>query len=159
MAQQKERELLDACLWVGTDYTAPPLLDSVSVHHLRPSVQSWTRPGCSRPLTPADQSMQTKRLHISGLTPAISEQDIYSRFSVFGTVKAVNGFGQLNAVGQPRNFAFLSLEATPDKVSKCKLDSLRILAFSLIGCHRLERFIWFDMERHKTQNWRCKTRF
>lgn len=63
--------------------------------------------------------MQTKRLHISGLTPAISEKDIYTRFSVFGTVKTVSGIGEFNAVGQPRNFAFISLEATPEKISKC----------------------------------------
>jgi hypothetical protein len=78
-------------------------------------------------------NMQTKRLHISGLTPAISEKDLNSRFSVFGIVKDVHGVGQLNAVGQPRNFAFLSLEATSENISKCMPVSFRNFVFCLIS--------------------------
>jgi hypothetical protein len=128
---------LDECLLAGTDYTVPVLLDSVASHRLHPIARSWVRPRVLRgqlvSTTSAHQSnMQTKRFHISGLTPAISEKDLNSRFSVFGTVKAVHGVGQLNAVGQPRNFAFLSLEATPEKISKCKPVSSHNSMLSLI---------------------------
>ncbi|KAG8758644.1 hypothetical protein FRC14_007699 [Serendipita sp. 396] len=63
--------------------------------------------------------MQTRRLHVSGLTPAISEADLRARFSVFGNVKTVDGVGKLDGLDQPRRFAYVSLEATPDKHSKC----------------------------------------
>lgn len=35
----------------------------------------------------------TKRLHISGLTPSLTPEDLSKRFSSFGTVKAIDGFG------------------------------------------------------------------
>lgn len=63
--------------------------------------------------------MQTRRLHVSGLTPAISQADLTARFSIFGTVTAIDGLGTLDALGQPRKFAFVSLETTSDKYSKC----------------------------------------
>jgi hypothetical protein len=95
-------------------------------------------------------NMQTKRLHISGLTPAISEKDIASRFSVFGNVKAVHGVGQLNAVGQPRNFAFVSLEATPEKITKCMPSSFHVFLFCLTYRYRPECSVRFDLERDET---------
>jgi len=61
----------------------------------------------------------TKRLHISGLTPSVSQQDLIQRLSTFGNVKSLDGLGTLNAVGQPRKFAYATLEATPAKLSKC----------------------------------------
>ncbi|PVG02439.1 hypothetical protein CPB86DRAFT_579707 [Serendipita vermifera] len=63
--------------------------------------------------------MLTRRLHVSGLTPAISENDLKIRFSAFGTVKAIDGVGKLDALGQPRKFAYVSLETAPDKYAKC----------------------------------------
>ncbi|KZV96763.1 hypothetical protein EXIGLDRAFT_732325 [Exidia glandulosa HHB12029] len=59
------------------------------------------------------------RLHISGLTPSISQQDIASKLASFGTVHAVDGFGALDGNGDPRKFAYATLEAQPSQVSKC----------------------------------------
>ena len=61
----------------------------------------------------------TKRIHISGLTPAISQQDLANRLSSFGTVKSVDGFGLLDGVGQPRKFAYATLETTKGKLARC----------------------------------------
>jgi len=60
-----------------------------------------------------------KRLHISGLTPSLSASDISSRFSSFGTVSNLSGFGSLDANGDPKKFAYLTLEATEEKLQKC----------------------------------------
>ncbi|KAI0705020.1 hypothetical protein C8T65DRAFT_578067 [Cerioporus squamosus] len=61
----------------------------------------------------------TKRIHISGLTPAITAEDLSQRLSSFGTVTAIEGFGLLDAVGQPRKFAYATLETTKGKLARC----------------------------------------
>ena len=61
----------------------------------------------------------TKRLHVSGLTPAISPSDLSARLGGFGTVKALDGFGVLNAVGEPRKFGYVTLETTKVKLARC----------------------------------------
>ncbi|RPD64073.1 hypothetical protein L226DRAFT_505576 [Lentinus tigrinus ALCF2SS1-7] len=61
----------------------------------------------------------TKRIHISGLTPAITAEDLSQRFSSFGTVKAIDGYGLLDAVGQPRKYAYITLETTKSKLARC----------------------------------------
>jgi hypothetical protein len=61
----------------------------------------------------------TKRLHISGLTPSISQQDLFQRLSTFGNVKSLDGLGALDAVGRPKKFAYVTLEATPAKLARC----------------------------------------
>ncbi|TFK86521.1 hypothetical protein K466DRAFT_600266 [Polyporus arcularius HHB13444] len=61
----------------------------------------------------------TKRVHISGLTPAITAKDLSDRLSSFGTVKSIDGFGLLDAVGQPRKFAYVTLETTKGKLARC----------------------------------------
>ncbi|KAF9038507.1 hypothetical protein BJ165DRAFT_392335 [Panaeolus papilionaceus] len=61
----------------------------------------------------------TKRLIISGLTPAITEADIQRRLSTFGTVKATQGFGLKDGVDQPRKFAYVTIETTTGKLSRC----------------------------------------
>ncbi|PPQ98012.1 hypothetical protein CVT26_003074 [Gymnopilus dilepis] len=61
----------------------------------------------------------TKRLIISGLTPSISVDDISRRLSTFGTVKAADGFGLPDGVGQPRKFGYVTLETTVGKLAKC----------------------------------------
>jgi hypothetical protein len=44
--------------------------------------------------------MQTTRLHISGLTPSISANDLKQRFSTFGDVRDIDGVGKLDGVGE-----------------------------------------------------------
>lgn len=66
----------------------------------------------------------TKRLHISGLTQAISQQDLTQRLSTFGDVKALDGLGLLDANGQRKKFAYATLEATPSKLSRCSSEFL-----------------------------------
>ncbi|TBU47466.1 hypothetical protein BD309DRAFT_855893 [Dichomitus squalens] len=61
----------------------------------------------------------TKRIHISGLTPAITAKDLSDRLASFGTVKAIDGFGALDALGQPRKFAYATLETTKGKLARC----------------------------------------
>ncbi|KAI0358142.1 hypothetical protein OH77DRAFT_1587865 [Trametes cingulata] len=61
----------------------------------------------------------TKRIHISGLTPAISAKDLSDRLGSFGTVKSLDGFGALDALGQPRKFAYATLETTKGKLARC----------------------------------------
>ncbi|KAL5513695.1 hypothetical protein ACEPAH_4094 [Sanghuangporus vaninii] len=61
----------------------------------------------------------SKRLHISGLTPQISAADLKSRFSSFGFVKALDGLGKLDALGQPRPYAYVTIEATRSQLAKC----------------------------------------
>lgn len=64
-----------------------------------------------------------KRLHISGLTPQISSSDLSGRFSSFGTVKALDGLGKLDAVGLPRRYAYITLESTKEQLAKCTTSS------------------------------------
>jgi len=61
----------------------------------------------------------TKRLHVSGLTPAITPGELSQRLGSFGTIKALDGFGLLDAVGQPRKFGYVTLETTKKKVDRC----------------------------------------
>ncbi|OBZ74192.1 putative endoplasmic reticulum metallopeptidase 1 [Grifola frondosa] len=65
------------------------------------------------------EEIVTKRLHISGLTPAITPADLAQRLTSFGSVKALDGFGQLDALGQPRKFAYVTLETTKPKLARC----------------------------------------
>ncbi|KAG6852994.1 hypothetical protein C0991_007676 [Blastosporella zonata] len=61
----------------------------------------------------------TKRLHISGLTPALTADDLSRRLSTFGTVKSVDGFGLPDGLGQPRKFGYVTLETTQGKLARC----------------------------------------
>ncbi|THH06380.1 hypothetical protein EW145_g4128 [Phellinidium pouzarii] len=61
----------------------------------------------------------TKRLHVSGLTSQISSADLTARFSSFGKVTALDGRGKVDALGQPRPFAYVTLETTKGQLSKC----------------------------------------
>ncbi len=72
-------------------------------------------------------SLITKRLLISGLTPAITKDDITHLLGSFGSVKAADGFGLVDALGQPRKFAFVTLETTPSKLGKCTFSSYYFL--------------------------------
>ncbi|KAH7910241.1 hypothetical protein BJ138DRAFT_1009253 [Hygrophoropsis aurantiaca] len=61
----------------------------------------------------------TKRLHVSGLTPAISADDLSRRLSGFGSVKALDGFGKLDDLGQPRKYGYVTIETTKGQLAKC----------------------------------------
>lgn len=73
----------------------------------------------------------TKRLHVSGLTPAITPDDLAKRFGSFGDVKAMDGFGLMDAVGQPRKFGYVTLETTKKNLSRCKFSSILCSALVL----------------------------
>ncbi|KAF8961505.1 hypothetical protein BDZ97DRAFT_1905505 [Flammula alnicola] len=61
----------------------------------------------------------TKRLIISGLTPSITADDISRRLTTFGTVKAADGFGLADGLGDPRKYGYVTLETTVGKLAKC----------------------------------------
>ncbi|TFY76106.1 hypothetical protein EWM64_g7909 [Hericium alpestre] len=61
----------------------------------------------------------TKRLHISGLTPAITPDALSARLATFGTLTALDGLGALDALGQPRKYAYVTLDTTKGKLAKC----------------------------------------
>ncbi|KAF8489972.1 hypothetical protein F5888DRAFT_1808403 [Russula emetica] len=61
----------------------------------------------------------SKRLHISGLTTAISSHDLERRLATFGSLTALDGFGKLDALGQPRKFAYVTLQTTKSQLSRC----------------------------------------
>lgn len=61
----------------------------------------------------------TKRLHISGLTPNISPQDLEGRFASFGAVKALDGLGKRDGNGDLRRYAYVTLEGSKAQVAKC----------------------------------------
>lgn len=62
----------------------------------------------------------TKRLHISGLTPAITADDLAKCLKNFGVVKSMDGFGMIDAVGQPRKFGYITLETTTKNLGRCE---------------------------------------
>ncbi|KAF9221062.1 hypothetical protein BS17DRAFT_810201 [Gyrodon lividus] len=61
----------------------------------------------------------TKRLHISGLTPSITPADLERRLAAFGTVKDMDGFGARDALGDPRKFAYVTMEIGSKELAKC----------------------------------------
>lgn len=62
----------------------------------------------------------TTRLHVSGLTPAISSDDLHRRLGTFGSITtALDGLGKLDALGQPRNFAHVTLKTTKAQLARC----------------------------------------
>lgn len=70
-----------------------------------------------------ESELITKRLHISGLTPSITAAELSRRLSTFGTVKGLDGFGKLDALDQPRKFAYVTLEGSKAQLAKCELYS------------------------------------
>ncbi|KAG1853890.1 hypothetical protein DFJ58DRAFT_788800 [Suillus subalutaceus] len=62
----------------------------------------------------------TKRLHISGLTtPAITPADLAKRLGAFGRVISLDGFGKLDALGQPRPFGYATIEGHKTDLARC----------------------------------------
>ena len=110
----------------------------------------WPSTGLpNSPMTDIDISeVISKRLHISGLTPAISFDDISQRLGSFGSVTALDGLGKLDALGQPRKFAYATLQTTKPQLSRCALSTLSLsLSHSLflivvIGMNALSGSTW-----------------
>ena len=75
---------------------------------------------------PENSELISKRLHISGLTPAISFDDLSRRLGSFGSVTAVDGLGKLDALGQPRKFAYATLQTTKPQLSRCTSSTLSL---------------------------------
>lgn len=69
----------------------------------------------------SNSSSITVRLHISGISPTnCSSADLHSRFSTFGQVVSVHHWPPpVNAVGQPQNFAYVTLTSTPQQLKRC----------------------------------------
>ncbi|KAL1746754.1 hypothetical protein HDZ31DRAFT_61947 [Schizophyllum fasciatum] len=65
------------------------------------------------------ETTTTKRLHISGITPNISHDDLKQRLSTFAKVNALEGLGATDAVGAPRRFAYATLEGQPAQITRC----------------------------------------
>ncbi|EJU03908.1 hypothetical protein DACRYDRAFT_115208 [Dacryopinax primogenitus] len=65
------------------------------------------------------EELITTRLHIAGLTPSITASDLQARFSSFGTVLALDGLHLPDGLGEPRKFAYLTLQSTPVKLKRC----------------------------------------
>lgn len=87
-----------------------------------------------------------KRLHVSGLTPAITPETLSQRLGSFGTVQALDGFGQVDALGQPRKFAYVTIETTRSKLARCRRYFYKTKT-SLESCsYRYEPSKWCDME-------------
>jgi len=74
-------------------------------------------------------TVDISRLHISGLTPALTPEDLAKRLSSFGTVKSVDGFGLVDAVGEPRKFGYVTIEISEKKLAKCTCTFTRICGF------------------------------
>jgi hypothetical protein len=60
-----------------------------------------------------------KRLHVSGLTPAITPADLSQKLGSFGRIKSLDGFGKLDGLGQPRKFGYVTIETTKAKLARC----------------------------------------
>ena len=65
----------------------------------------------------------TKRLHVSGLTPAIRPEDLSQKLGSFGTIRALDGFGQVDGLDQPRRFGYVTIETTKAKLARCKSNA------------------------------------
>lgn len=70
--------------------------------------------------TKIKMNIRQSRLHISGLTPSISSNDLLSRFQSFGKVISFDGFGEHDANGNMRKFAFVTLEGSGENIRKCE---------------------------------------
>jgi len=57
-----------------------------------------------------------KRLHVAGLTLAVSASDLSQRLGTFGTV---DGVGALDGLGRPRPFAYVTIEAKKSQLTRC----------------------------------------
>jgi hypothetical protein len=100
----------------------------------------------------------TKRLHISGLTPAITAADLSQKLGSFGSVKALDGFGKLDALEQPRKYGYVTIETTKPKLARCTyVGPSHTCIYAQLCCVcmlRYERTEWRHMEGSQVANWR-----
>jgi hypothetical protein len=82
-----------------------------------------------------DSEVITKRLHISGLTPALTIDDLSRRLGSYGLVKALDGFGKLDGLGQPRKYGYITLEAKASQIQKCAFNH-DLFAAETLTCRR-----------------------
>jgi hypothetical protein len=82
-----------------------------------------------------DSEVVTKRLHISGLTPALTIDDLSRRLGSYGSVKALDGFGKLDGLGQPRKYGYITLEAKASQIQKCACNH-GVFAAETLTCRR-----------------------
>ncbi|EGG03061.1 uncharacterized protein MELLADRAFT_65767 [Melampsora larici-populina 98AG31] len=68
---------------------------------------------------PISQEQHQYRLHIGGIAPSVSAEEIERRFSSFGKVIAVDGIGKLDANGSVLRYGFLELETTQQQLNRC----------------------------------------
>ncbi|KAJ7226133.1 hypothetical protein GGX14DRAFT_349652 [Mycena pura] len=67
----------------------------------------------------------SKRLHISFIPsiptsgPGDLEKSLATHLGRFGTVKSIDGFGDLDGVGLPKKFGFVSIEGSEASITKC----------------------------------------
>ena len=78
-----------------------------------------TRDTCPN-TTKMSEPLLTKRLHVSGLTPSITPGDLERRLASFGKVKAMDGFGARDGLGDPRKFGFVTMEIGTKELAKCE---------------------------------------
>jgi hypothetical protein len=88
-------------------------------------------PPCTITLRAEMSELLTKRLHISGLTPSITPADLERRLSSFGKVKAMDGFGARDAIGDLRKFGYVTMEIGAKELAKCASRSLFHVPFLL----------------------------
>jgi len=102
------------------------------------------------------ESLITKRLHVSGLTPSLSPTDLSQRLSTFGAVKFLDGFGLLDGVGKPRKFGYVTIETTAPKLARCEFF-IYFIGLRLMGACRFELIERLNVEGGEVKDWRSKT--
>ena len=79
---------------------------------------------CESKMDPDPNAVVRKRLHVAGLTPAVSASDLSHRLGTFGTVITVDGVGALDGLGRPRPFAYVTIEAKNSQLARCTCSLL-----------------------------------
>lgn len=59
------------------------------------------------------------RLHVAGLGPSITPQDIEKRLGAFGKVLKIDGVGKLDGNGIPLKYAFVDISSTTSEIIRC----------------------------------------
>ncbi|PWY99271.1 hypothetical protein BCV70DRAFT_115457 [Testicularia cyperi] len=66
-----------------------------------------------------EKDVTQKRLIVSGLTGSFTQIELTRRFSTFGEVVALDGFGKQDAVGQLRPYIYVTLRAPATQIKRC----------------------------------------